>query len=667
MAKLTPWTPEEAKKRLAERLKNAKEARRRFEKEWEDNERILYSIASPHNSLGGVTDDLSVEDGYLDDGGEVSLRSNYTINTTFKNYRFIQSQLSSNPPAVIPRPTSSDPNDHRKADAADRLNKYALRTYKLQEVFDQATSNCLRYGLGIIKTTWDPDKGEILEFDEQTQELTMEGDISFTYPSPWDLYFDPNAINLEKSLYVFERLMMTYEEACHRFPNKKDVLDKYKDKSENFSNQDDQGRKGFRQKRYNVVEIYQYWEKGVPENGFIGRFCYCTKEGDLLTDLKPNPHRFPPPYDRGLGITEDEYEARKEKIARASLPYHVMTDNDLPDTVYGRSFVTYQAPLQDLHNRLLNTVVDNIRAHGVARLILPDGTEIADDSITTSPMDIVRTTGQRDPHFMDPMQLPPAIDKMLDYIKLGGDDMAGVNESMFGQQSREMSGFSMQYATSQGNMIRRRLFNKYIALVEAVYTDYLNLVRKHWTSTRTIYVLGQEKAFEAFDIKGSDINGGFDLIVEYGTSFSLDPIERRKELISLLPLFEKAEVDYKSILRFLKLNEFEGLIDKTQLANDRQREIFDEIIRTQEVVHPRELQDHKRMLDYCYEFVMTAEFKYLPEETKALIDNYIKEVEQMAAQGAQPAPPPGQPGLPLAGPQPAESPAQMGIPLPSAS
>ena len=43
-----------------------------------------------------------------------------------------------------------------------------------------------------------------------------------------------------------------------------------------------------------------------------------------------------------------------------------------------------------------------------------------------------------------------------------------VNESMFGQSSRETAGFTMQYATNQGNVIRRRLFNKYVLLTEAV-------------------------------------------------------------------------------------------------------------------------------------------------------------------------------------------------------
>lgn len=665
MVKIIAWDEETAKRELEKRLRNARQSRRRFEKEWEDNERILYSIASPHNSLGGITDDLSVEDGYMGEGGEVSSRSNYTINTAFKNFRFIHSQLSSNPPTVLPRPTSSDPSDHRKADTADRLIKFGMRAYKMQELMDQCSANCLRYGIGVIKTTWDTERGEILDLDEETGELTMEGDISMTTPSPWDLFFDPNAQNWDRVAYMFERVLLPWEEALYRFPDKKDLLEKMRQKEESFFNQDEGGRKSFRIKRFDVVELYEYWEKGCPENGMVGRYCYCSKEGDLLTDIKPNPFKFAPPWDRGLGISEEDYEAKKEKIARAFLPYHTFTDNDLPDTIYGRTFVTYQAPLQDLSNRLLNTVVDNIRAHGVARLILPEQTEIADDSITTSPMDIIKTTGQRDPHFMEPMQLPPAIDDLLTMVRQGGDDMAGVNEAMFGQQSREMSGFSMQYATSQGNVIRRRLFNKYIALVEDVYKAYLNLIRKYWTTTRTIYVLGQEKAFEAFDVKGTDIDGGFDLTLEYGTSFSLDPVERRKEMLSLLPLFEKAEIDSKTLLRFLKLNEFEGLIDKTQLAYDRQREIFEEIIKTQTQVPPRELQDHKNMLSYCYEFVMTAEYKYLPPETQALIDDHIKQREQMAAAGAQPQSQPAgpMPPGPAGAVQPANIPQQMALPV----
>jgi hypothetical protein len=267
------------------------------------------------------------------------------------------------------------------------------------------------------------------------------------------------------------------------------------------------------------------------------------------------------------------------------------------------------------------------------------------------------------------MAMPAIMTDLLLLTSAGIDNMFGVNESMFGQQSREQSGFSMQYATNQGNQIRRRLFNKYTLLVEGVFKHFLDLVRKHWDTERTIYVLGKEKSFESLDIKGADIEGGFDLVVEYGASLSLDPVSRRQELITMMPLFEKAGVDPRDLLRLVKLSELEGAYDLVQMAADRQQEIFDEIEATGKPVAPRELADQVNMLKYAYDYVMTAHFAFLPDETKALLDDHIKAREAIAAKGPTPGAPgaPGaQPGTPGAAPGPGTPPgaADLGTALP---
>jgi hypothetical protein len=226
----------------------------------------------------------------------------------------------------------------------------------------------------------------------------------------------------------------------------------------------------------------------------------------------------------------------------------------------------------------------------------------------------------------------------------------------------------MQYATNQGNMIRRRLFNKYVQFVEDIYKSYLSLVRKHWSIPRTITVLGKEKALEAVDIKGMDIDGGFDIVVEYGASLSLDPLTRREEILSLQPMFQQAGVPPRVTLKMLKLNELEGLYDIMQLAEDRQRELFEEMIATGRYLVPRKLQDHENMLAYGMQYVMTTEFKYLPEESKVLIERHIEERAEVAAAekapagsagGAMPPGPAGAPGDLPAGPE--MVPAQAGL------
>jgi hypothetical protein len=363
--------------------------------------------------------------------------------------------------------------------------------------------------------------------------------------------------------------------------------------------------------------------------------------------MAPNPFRFTSPKDRGLGLPEQALnEETKDLPATAYLPYHILTDIDVGGSVWGRSFIAYEAPLQSTYNRVLSSLLDCVQAHGVTRVLLPEGAEIADKSITNSPWDIVRYTGNQQPSFMEPMPFPPAAADLLQLVKQGGDDMAAVNESMFGQQSREQSGFSMQYATNQGNMIRRRLFDKYVTLVENVYKAYLNLVRKHWSEPRTILVLGKEKAFESIDIQGADIDGGFDLVVEYGASLSLDPTSRRQELLQLFPIFQQAETDpaAKKLLSMLRLNELEGMYDRIQLAADRQREIFEEMIATDMYIAPAEAEDDVNMLAWASDYRMSAEFKYLKPEHQLLILRHIKERAMKVAQTAGGMPGPGGPG-----------------------
>lgn len=626
MAKLEIWTtPEQIKQELNKRLNFCKNARRELEREWEGNEQTVFNTrGSASNGGANVSYDNVVSAGVSDvDNSNADVGTNYV----FKNLRFLHSQMSANPPSVIPRPNSNDLDDRRKADAADRLIRFGIRQYRMQEHFDMINLQTLIYGTGVAKTMWDADAGEILEFNQETDEMVMEGDFYICSTNVWNYWMDADATSPEEIKYAFERIYMPYEEACFKFG------DKYHDILETFRIQqaEERGRDGssskspLREMKYDVVEIYQYWEKGLPSNGMVGRFAYCTSEGDLLGEMKPNPFRFAPPVKKGQ---ED-----KKRPGRASIPFHVLTDIDLPNRVWGKSIVCYASPLQDTLNRLDSVTLDNIQAHGVARMILPEGTEVMDDSITNSPWDIVKITGNTPPYFMTPMPMPNSIPELRAMLKQSIDDMMGVNESMFGQQKRETSGFSMQYATNQGNMIRRRLFNKYVLTVESVYKAFLNIVRKYWTETRTIQVLGKEKAFEVMDIKGADIDGGFDLVVEYGASLSLDPVSRREEILTLMPLFEKAGVPPRASLQMLKLNELEGLYDRVQMAADRQREVFEEMMATQIYIHPRELADHANMLAFAYDYIMSSEYKYTTEKDKELIEAHIREREQIAAQG----------------------------------
>lgn len=357
-------------------------------------------------------------------------------------------------------------------------------------------------------------------------------------------------------------------------------------------------------------------------------------------------------------MTEEEKE---EKISRlpevACLPYHILTDVDLPNKVLGRSSMDYATNLQSTLNKLDSAIVDNVQAHGAIRLVLPESAEIMDDSITNSPWDVIKITGAQPPFAMQAPTLMPDMHNLRTNLITGINDMFGVNEAMFGQQSREQSGASMQYATNQGNMIRRRLFNKYVLVVESLYKSLLRMVVKHWDVEKTIHVIGKEKALEAVDLRGIDVDGGYDVIGEYGVSLSLDPMTRREEILALQPTFEKAGIPPRVTLKMMKLNELEGMYDILQLAEDRQREYFEEMISTGRYVPPEPYEDHENMMAWALQYFMTVEFKYLEPEYKMYCRQHYQERAQLAAQEKSGAVPGAQTQPPAApGPMPSGAP-----------
>lgn len=672
MTKVITWDDDRTKKEILKRFANASEARKRFEDRWARNERIIYST-NPTALNTGITG-IETED-FAEGGAEVNMAY------TFKNFRFIHAQMSANPPSVAMKPTSSDQDDHRKADAADRIVRWSIRQYKMQERVDTQCLGTLLYGTGFVKTVWDSTRGDIIGYDEKTDEVQLEGDISVSIPFIWNIYLDPDAKSWDEVKYVFEKIYIDYEEACARWPGKQEELEKARINRKGKSSRDGI-TSNLEDEHYNCVELLEYWEIGLPTNGQLGRYCITSLTGDIMEKCRPSPFRFKRAGAvSGIESRELPDNVKEAMIRRlpeqANLPYHILTDVDIPNVVWGRSFVEYAAQLQDNLNQLDAAQLDNVRAHSAARMVLNEQSELADESLSDSTWDIVKITGTTPPYFVKPPELMPDMSASRAQHLQGINDLSGVNEAMFGQQSREQSGASMQYATNQGNMIRRRLFNKYVLDVESIYKSILNLVRKHWTVERCIHVLGKERALEAIDIKGADIDGGYDVIGEYGVTLSLDPVTRREEIISLQPMFEKAGIPMRTSLKMMKLNELEGMYDELELADSRQKEIFDAMIARRVYIAPKPFRDHTNMIAFAMRYFMSQEFESLPVELQQMCEQHIQARAALAAQekaGALPdqsgAPqqPPSPPGPLPSGPAgevpaPAGAPAEGGAPV----
>ncbi len=98
------------------------------------------------------------------------------------------------------------------------------------------------------------------------------------------------------------------------------------------------------------------------------------------------------------------------------------------------------------------------------------------------------------------------------------------------------------------------------------------------------------------------------------------------------------------ILSMMKLGELDVVDDLVQLADDRQREIFERMAATGAYIAPEEFQDHENMIAYSLRYVMSSEFQYLEEDEKKMIRQHIRERGVQANAEKAPAPTSGIPG-----------------------
>lgn len=638
MARITPWTKPQAE--ISKRLAAAVKARSKYEQEWLSNEATVF--ATRNGYYGGAPGGYSM----LASGSSAAEASEEVgdlyLNFVSRDVRYTHSLISSNPPVVAPKPLTNDPSDKRAAEVADNLVHYAVRAYGINEKKDLAALQTLVLGTSFMKSFWNPELGDPIDVDASGK-ITMQGDYDLQVCNTWDIYPDPEAKSWDAVRYVFQRHHFPLEQALYMFPESEGLLQS--------AGSDGGVRSLFRQNQdanTDVVEVWEYWEKGSPINGFQGRHCWHLRDGKPLSKIIPSPHYYSRSFD-AEEIDPETGEPIQRSLKIATLPFIIWTDLDLPDTYWGMSLVSYTGEAQETLNKFVNQAVDIMRAVGTPKLIVHESAEIDEADLSNSPFDVLRIKGPLGAVYkMDGGSPSPAMMEYTQFFKQSIMELAGANESTYGQQSRETSAYAMQWASQQTQAMRRRLFIKYTSVVEQIYKDYLNTVREYWDTARTIKIISDDQAFSVIDIEGADIAGGWDIAVEYGTNLSLDPSIRREELLNLRAagVTQGAGISDRQLLKYLRLSNFSGMIDASEQAGKRQHEICLKMAADRVYIAPRKLQQHDLMLEWLNDYIMTSEFRDHDEEVKELIERHLEERTQMAGETAAAAAGPAAGGAP---------------------
>jgi hypothetical protein len=611
---LPELSPSECK--LGKQLEAARRDKHRYLGEWQSSESSLFDIGSEGGALrtDSKMDSIAGDEGDIGSQGDVS--DNFMgINISARNFQLIFSQLTSNTPVVMAIAQSNEQSDINAAKTSEATMSWGRKHYNVDNKISLAVYNTFVYGTGFVKQIYDGSLGSLMAANDSVK---TTGDHRFLVPSPWDMFVDPNARTQDDIKWVSERMFVDCEDACRFFPEElHDIIRANRIEYEEAQSGADESL--FYTTRHDCVEIYERWETGLPENKYKGKLTYHLKSGQILLEKdSPCAHAAYP-------------DSQSRKSVRSRLPYSILSYEDIPNSVWGRSPAAKVSRAQHVLNALYMVILQTAQNMGTPNLVVNRDSlgESAQDiktnnSINIIPLNLAGESGGTMPFTLQGANTSNDTKIMLDYLTNYINEGWGVNDALLGRQSRETAGVTTQLSIMQGNTIRERLFAKYVYFVEDIYNLFIADVAKNWKLERIVKVVGENNRVRASAIVGADIASGYIIKVERNSIFALDPITRQEQLLNLREVFTEAGMDPRQIVRYLGIADLRSVYDEFDLADNRAQKVI-EAIKEGSKVKIFKFEDHIGIFAYMKRYTMTEEFFNLDDEVQAALEKHMDE------------------------------------------
>jgi len=621
MAKLRILSDEEFVKNLATKYADAKRKHDKLKTEFDIAEMAYQCIND--KVRGGLDSGLATQFLFSPQNEETQMPMIEGLDT-IKAVLFLHSKLCISDPIVTGTPRKQDQATINSARYAEGYIKYAKDHTGLQECIEAGAylSLCI-YGSGITYNGWDPNGGDfpIEEIDENSDpdnlEIKMEGDYDIRNVHPRKFLPDANATTPSKMDHCFEEMDVPKEEAFYTFTDeeKQNILRMALQGGEDPTSAEKEER--------NTIKLYHYWERGRPWNGFLGCHAIFTNpDSPRLLYRGPNPYK------------------------HKKLPFSILTDIDVPDNVLGMSRIIYAYQVQMCINNLITMVMNNASLFGTAKYLAPEGAMSDDLDNDPSIIGTFNSATGGKPEFFRPVNVTPDVWKGYDIMKQYINNIYGMNEFSQGQIPRELSSYAVQLALEMDDKYRIRLFNKKKLFLKDIYEKFLENTRQFMTDSRRLRISGVEAFQDDEYFLVSNLEGDYDISVEYGAYLPVDPAARKQQILEFIKsgFFDKAGGDYKKVGSLLIDGSMLTLRDSSERHRRRQQAEISKLIKGEKVnVEPWDKdEDHAAEID---DYAGSAAFESLPREVQeAIWDHGEAHVQALAEKIAKGQGPGGQPG-----------------------
>jgi hypothetical protein len=554
--------------------------------------------------------------------GEQGELVNLPVNQWGNIAQHMINMVTANRPAMDCRASNTDYKSLVQTHLANNILDYYVREKKLEKYLKTAVEYGVVYGAGYVTMEWDATRGELVDFDEESNTKIYEGDVIFGNLSPFDVMVDGTKENNAEQEWVLIRKWKNKYDLAAKYPEYADQLKKIPSKSD-ISNY----RLGFNlvNQTTDDVQVLEFYHKktdALPDGRYM---MFCSPE-IVLQDLAM-PYRV--------------------------LPVFRISPRDIHGTPYGYTSMFDLLPLQEGLNSLYSTVMTNQSAFGVQNVIQPRGSDV---SLTqfASGMNFLEynlvpgAPNGGKPESLNLTNTPPEIFKFMEILQQQMETISGINSVARGQPDPSLkSGTALALVQSMALQFMSGLQESYVELMEGVGTALIKMLQDFANTPRMVAIAGVSNRSEMKEFSGKDISNITRVIVDVGNPLSKTTAGRVQMAEQLLQYGEITPEQYVALINTGNLNVFtEGSVHEELLMKGE-----NEALINGEVPVAVFTENHKGHIDFHRSVLFDPELKKdssLVQRTQEHIQQHIQLLRTtdpalLQLMGQQPLPPPPPP------------------------
>lgn len=521
--------------------------------------------------------------GELFDNEMPSYKSNEISNLVFSTIETVKPIMLSGYPKISVTP--KEEADFHKAKINQCAIDYDWRKSNMMEKLLEVVHNQLVYGTGITGLFWNQSLNKGLG---DTEPITI---------SPFNLYPDPNATNIDNADYIIYAINKSVGEVIKAYPEKaeelKDQVNNNTDRFIDFGKEQNNTNKAS-----SVLYLECYMRDYAVETEIEDELDSEDKPTGNKFEVKklkyPNGRRVIVAGDVLLSDGENPYEDD------GKFPFEILKCYPQPNSFWGMSEVEQIISPQQHMTNIMNSVIENAMLMGNPIWILDKNCGVEKNTLTNRNGLVIRKNPGTEIKRDAPTPLPAYIQNTISDLKYDIERVSGIYDSVRGEKPTGVSSAVAIQALNEQAQGRIKLKVMLLEMfISRLGIKWLSRIHQFWETKRAIKVVGEpfmedQQQLNQESMKGDvpmtspdgkpmsfvyadkeDLRGDFDLDVFAGSTMFANKSAKLQLLIQLaqttaedgLPM-----VDRKTILEFAEIMNAEEVLLRFESAKKAQQE-----------------------------------------------------------------------------------------------